>query len=226
MDECGQRSLSPVTFLVPLELDCHRNDDEKRQLLRDDNDWNDDDNDENSSPVDSTSKAGGQGSPTTTADAEGRSIPHGASYLESTLHHASGRSRESSPTIGTTKQCDITTEGDAGTPHTLPLPPSPSSSVTYQPSMERGVNRERGSQRPSRGSHKQLHYVNISSWRAYSTTIFCRPVCLSSACVGIALGGRGGLFPCTYIFFHSFSLSLSPEVFFFSSSSSSSSYVE
>ena len=74
VEECGQRSLRPVTFLVPLKLDCHRNDDEKRQRLRDEDDGNDDDDDENSSSVDSTSETGGQGSPTKTADAEGRSI--------------------------------------------------------------------------------------------------------------------------------------------------------
>ena len=55
-----------------LELDFHQDDGEIRQRLRDDNDRNDDDNDDNSSrPVVSTSEAGGQGSPTTTADAEG-----------------------------------------------------------------------------------------------------------------------------------------------------------
>ena len=60
--ECGQRSLCQVTFLVPLELDCHQDDGEIRQRLRNDNDRNDDDNDDNSSrPVDSTSEAGGPG---------------------------------------------------------------------------------------------------------------------------------------------------------------------
>ena len=119
-EEYGQWSLRPVTFLVPLELDYHRNDDEKRQRLRDEDEGNDGNNDENSSSVDSTSEAGGQGRPTKTADAEGRSILHGASHLESTLHRTLGSSRESSPTIGTTEQCDVTTEGDTGTPHTLP----------------------------------------------------------------------------------------------------------
>ena len=28
VEECGQRFLSPVTFLVPLELDCHQDDGE------------------------------------------------------------------------------------------------------------------------------------------------------------------------------------------------------
>ena len=69
--ECGRRSLRPVTFLVPLELDCHKDDGKIQQCLRDDYDRDDDDNDDNSSrSVDSISEAGGQGSPTTTADAE------------------------------------------------------------------------------------------------------------------------------------------------------------
>ena len=58
--ECGRRSTRSVTFLVPLELDCHQDDGEIRQRLRDDDD-------NSSRPVDSTSEAGGQGSPTTTA---------------------------------------------------------------------------------------------------------------------------------------------------------------
>ena len=97
-----------------------------------------DDQEDNHSLVDSTSEAGGQGSPIQTADAEGRSIPHGTSPSESTSIHTSGSSRASSPTIGTTEQCNVTTEGDVGTPHTLPLPPSPNSSVTHQTSMGEG----------------------------------------------------------------------------------------
>ena len=159
VEKCGQRSLRPVTFLVPLELDCHQDDGEIRQRLRDDN-GNDDNNENSSRPVDSTSEAGGQGSPTTTADAEGRSIPHGASHAESTFHHTPGSSRESSPTIGTTKWCDITNEGDAGTPHMLPLPPSPTSSVTYQPSMGEGSEAGAGelvteSRQPRRAALRQ-----------------------------------------------------------------------
>ena len=95
VEECGQRSLRPVTFLVPLELNCQRDDGEIRQRLRDD-DGNDDNDDEDSSPVDSTSEAGGQGSPTTKADAEGRSIPHDESHAETTFHLTPGSSREQS----------------------------------------------------------------------------------------------------------------------------------
>ena len=145
VEECGHRSLRSVTYLVPLELDCHHSDDNERQRLHE-GEGGDDDED-NHSLVDSTSEAGGQGSPTKTADAEGRSIPRGASYLESTLHLTSGSSRESSSTICTTEQCDITTEGDTGIPHTLPLPPSPNSSVTHQTSM--GEESEAGEGEPA-----------------------------------------------------------------------------
>ena len=55
----------------------------------------------------------------------------------------------------------------------------------------RGVKQERGSQRLSQGSHDELRYVSVSPWRAYLTTIFFRPTCLLSACICIALGGRG-----------------------------------
>ena len=147
VEECGRRSIRSVTFLVPLELDCHQEDDAVQQRLRDDNNGNDDDNDDNSSsPVDSFSKAGGQGSPTTTSDAEEESIPHGAPHTESTSHCMPGSSQESSPTIGTTTRCDITTEGDTRTSYMPSLPPSPTSSVEQQLSMSEG--REAGGGEP------------------------------------------------------------------------------
>ena len=139
VEECGQRSLCPVTFLVPLELDCHQDDGEIRQRLRDDNG-------NSSKLVDSISEAGGQGSPTTTADAEEWSIPHGAPHSESTLLRTPVSSRESCPATGTNTRCNITTEGDTGTPHTLSLPPSPTSSVDQQPSTSEGRDSGQGSQ--------------------------------------------------------------------------------
>ena len=145
VEECGRRSIHSVTFLVPLELDCHREDDVIQQRLSDDTSGNDDDNDDNTyNPVDSTSEAGGLGSPTTTADTEERSIPHDVSLTESTSYRTPGSSRESSPTIGTTARCNITTEGEAGTPCTPSLPPSPTPSVELQPSASEGREREAG----------------------------------------------------------------------------------
>ena len=69
VEECGRRSLRPVSFLVPLELDCHHEGGEIRQCLRDDNrrDANIDDLIE---AVDSISKAGDLGSPNVSADAQ------------------------------------------------------------------------------------------------------------------------------------------------------------
>ena len=43
VEECGRRSQRPVTFLGPLELDCHQDDGEIRQRLHDDYDRNDND---------------------------------------------------------------------------------------------------------------------------------------------------------------------------------------
>ena len=137
MEDCGRRSIRSVTFLVPLELDCHREDDVIQQRLRDETSGNG--NDDNTySPVDSTSEVGGLGSPTTTADTEEWSIPHDASLTESTSHRTPGSSRASCPTIGTTPRCNITTEGETGTPCTPSLPPSPTAPVELQPSASEG----------------------------------------------------------------------------------------
>ena len=70
MEECGRRSIRSVMFLVPLELDCHREDDVIRQRLCDDQRGDEEDIDNVYSPADSTSEAGGLGSPTKTADAK------------------------------------------------------------------------------------------------------------------------------------------------------------
>ena len=66
MEECGRRSLRPVSYVVPLELDCHREDDELRQCLRENqgNEKEDDDNNDDAAvtmDVDSISKAEDRG---------------------------------------------------------------------------------------------------------------------------------------------------------------------
>ena len=132
MEECGDRSLRSVTYLVPLELDCHRNDDNDRQRLRE-GEGGDDDEDNHSL--------------VNLAGATGHSFPPDASTSESNLHHTSGSSRESSPTIGTTEQCNVTTEGDTGTPYTLPSSLSPNLSVLSQTS--RGEESEAGVGEPA-----------------------------------------------------------------------------
>ena len=91
VEECGHRSLRSVTYLVPLELDCHRNNGNERQRLRE-GDGRDDDNDENHSLIDSTTEAGGQGGPNQTAGAEGQGFLPDASPSESTSTPTSGSS--------------------------------------------------------------------------------------------------------------------------------------
>ena len=145
VEECGRRSLRPVTFLVPLELDCHQEDGEIRQRLRDYHDRND--NDDNlPATVDSVSEAGGQGSPTATAGTKERSIPQDTSHSESTFHRTPGSSRESSPATGTNNRCNINTPSNTGTPHTLPSTLSPNLSVLSQTS--RGEESEAGAGEP------------------------------------------------------------------------------
>ena len=129
LEECGRTSIHSVTFLVPLELDCHREDDVIRQRLGNGQRRDDDDIDNVYSPVDSTSEAGGLGSPTTAADAEERSILHDASLLESTSYRTPGSFQASCSTTGTTPRCNITTEGDTGPPYKPSLPLTPTTSV-------------------------------------------------------------------------------------------------
>ena len=78
--ECGRRSICSATFLVPLELDCHQEDDVICQRLRNEEEEEEEeeehqdnelrvddvntDADTAYSPVGSTSEARGQGSPT------------------------------------------------------------------------------------------------------------------------------------------------------------------
>ena len=142
VEECGRRSIRSVTFLVPLELDCHREDDVIRQRLCDDQRGDEDDIDNIYSPVDSTSEAGGLGSPTTTADAKERSILHDVSLLESTSHRTTGSSQASCSTTGTTPRCNTTTEGDTGPPYTPSLPLPPTTAVELQHSSSEGSEAE------------------------------------------------------------------------------------
>ena len=114
VEECGRRSLRPVSYLVPLELDCHRDDDELRQCLRDkrrNEDGDDDDNDEDATAV--TTDVGSflgaedQGGPIVSADAQGGVLPPDVSFVEPTFHHrTSGSSRASGLATGTTTGCN------------------------------------------------------------------------------------------------------------------------
>ena len=149
VEECGRWSLRPVSFLIPLELDCHHEDGEIRQCLSDDNQGNDDNDDDVNndndvtSVVDSTSKAGDQGSPSETASAQDGSFPHDASSTESTYHRTSGISRESGLANGTTSRCNNNT----GSPNTPSLSLPPYLLVPMQAS--RGEERDAGMGEPS-----------------------------------------------------------------------------
>ena len=142
VEECGRQSIHSVTFLVPLELNCHQEDDVIRQRLCDDQRGDKDDIENVYSPVDSTYEAGGLGSPTTTADAKERSILHDASLLESTSHRTPGSSQASCSTTGTTPRCNIPTEGDTGPPYTPSLLFPPTTAVELQHSTSEGSEAE------------------------------------------------------------------------------------
>ena len=127
VEECGRRSLRPVSFLVPLELDCHREDDEIRQCLSDNNQGNDEENDDDNDAaavtmdVDSISKAEDQGSPKVSADAQERSFPHDASSSGSKLlHRTSGSSRESGLATGTTTGCNLNASSSSASSPSFP----------------------------------------------------------------------------------------------------------
>ena len=117
VEECGYRFQRSVTYLVPLELDCHYSDDNEQQRLHE-GEKGDSDEDNHSL----VSPAGGTG----------HSLPPDASTSESNLYRMSGSSRASCPPIGTSEQCNITIEGEAGTPHTLFSTLSPNLSVSSQ----------------------------------------------------------------------------------------------
>ena len=122
VEECGRRSLRPVSFLVPLELDCHREDDEIRQCLRDNNQGNEEeDDDDNDYAAVTISEAEDQGSPIVSADNQERSFPLDASSSGSTLlHRTSGSSRESGLATGTTTGCNTYAASPTTTSPSLP----------------------------------------------------------------------------------------------------------
>ena len=126
MEECGRWSLRPVSYLVPLELDCHREDDELCQCLRENqrNEEEDDDDIDDAAvtmDVDSISKAEDQGSPIVSADAQERSFPLDTSSSGSTLLHlTSGSSQESGLATGTTTGCNTYLASPTTTSPSLP----------------------------------------------------------------------------------------------------------
>ena len=162
VEECGRRSLRPVSYLVPLELDCHHEDDELRQCLSENqrNEGEDDDDNDDATvtmDVDSISEAEDQGSPIVSADAQGGTFPLDASSSGSTLHHrTSDSSRASGLASGTTTGCNIDTATPITTSPSLP----PHNLVFTQPTE--GEERDSGwgeastsQQQPRRAALKQ-----------------------------------------------------------------------
>ena len=134
MEECGRRSIHSVTFLVPLELDCHRKDDVICQSLCDEEEGVEEEHQVNKLQADDVNddanithhviglptEPRGQGSPTL-ADARDRVDPDDASHREPTQHRMPGNSTESCSATSTTERCNAdATEGDSiiATPHT------------------------------------------------------------------------------------------------------------
>ena len=145
VEECGKRSLRPVSYLVPLELGCRHDDDALRQCLRDqrrneedDDNNNNEDDDAVTTDVGSFLEAEDQGGSNVSADAQGREFPPDASHVESTFHHTSGSSRASGLATGTTTGCNTNTNA---TPTTVP-PSLPPTTVITQP--REGEERDTG----------------------------------------------------------------------------------
>ena len=98
VEECGKRSLRPVSYLVPLELDCRHDDDALRLCPRDPQRNEEDDDDENeddaavTTDVDSLLEAEEQRGSNVLADDQGQEFLPDASHVESTYNRTSGSS--------------------------------------------------------------------------------------------------------------------------------------
>ena len=144
VEECGKRSLQPVSYLVPFELDCRHDDDALRLCPRDPqrNEEDDDDNEDDAAVTTDVDSflAEDQGGSNVSADAEGWEFPTNASHVESTYHRTSGSSRASGLATGTTTGCNTNTNTNA-TPNTVP-PSLPATTVATQP--REGEERDEG----------------------------------------------------------------------------------
>ena len=126
-------SLRPVSYLVPLELDCHHDDDELRQCLRDKqrNEKEDNAADAVTLDVGPISEAEDQGGPVVSVDAQGGILPPDVSSSGSTFYHrTSGSSRASGLATGTTTGCNF--RNNVATPSTI-SPSLPPHTVLTQP---------------------------------------------------------------------------------------------
>ena len=134
VEECGKWSLRPLSYLVPLELDCRHDDDALRLCPRDpqgnEEDDDDDDDDEDAAIATNVDSflAEDQGGSNVSADAEGQEFLPDASHAESS-HHTSGSSQASGLANGTTTGCNIPTNA---TPNIV-SPSLPPTTVATQP---------------------------------------------------------------------------------------------
>ena len=137
-----------------MELDCHHEDDELRQCLRENQRNEEEDDDDNDAAavtmdVDSISEAEDQGSPILSADAQGGTFPLDASSSGSTLlHRMSGSSRASGLATGTTTGCNTNTASPTITSPSLP----PHNLVFAQPTE--GEERDAGRGEASTGQRQ------------------------------------------------------------------------
>ena len=147
MEECGKQSLRPVSYLVPLELDCRHDDNTLRLCPRDPQGNEEDDADAiNEDSISAESQRGSNVS----ADAEGQRFLPDMSYIESA--HMSGSSRVSSLANGTTDGCNATN----ATPTTVPQSLTPTTVVTQtQEGEERDGGEATTTTRPQRRAARQ-----------------------------------------------------------------------
>ena len=145
VEECGRRSIRSVTFQVPLELDCHREDDVIRQNLCGKEEGVEEEHQDNELQADDVNDAAdithhvvglptearGQGSPTL-ADARDRVDPDDVSHREPTQHRTPGNSTESCSATSTTELCNAA-EGDSITTSPNASPLSQPTAIESQP---------------------------------------------------------------------------------------------
>ena len=164
VEECGKRSLRPISYLVPLELDCRHDDDAIRLCPRDPqgNEEDDDDEEDDASvtDVDSITDVNPSGSKFSIGTEEQRflpnvtleeSIPNSVSQCDSNVaadaegqrflpdvsdHRTSGSSRESGLAIGTNDGCNV-----SATPNTVPQSLTPTTVATQ---TQEGEERDGG----------------------------------------------------------------------------------
>ena len=139
-EECGKRSLRPVSYLVPLELDCRHDDDALRLCPRnpqgnEEDDAADDEEDDAIATNEDSIHAESQRGSNVSADAKGQRFLPNASYIESA--HTSGSSRASGLASGTTDGCNATN----ATPTTVPQSLTSTTVVTQ---TQEGEERDEG----------------------------------------------------------------------------------